>query len=72
VWNIDTASTNDNVGAEQKLLTNDLDKGVFTRHSDPFKTERVDVILSEFTIGDNLTEEQHTSIVSLLTVLLCL
>jgi len=31
VWNIDTASTNDNVGAEQKLLTNNLDKGVFTR-----------------------------------------
>ena len=42
------------------------DKGVFTRHSDPFKTERVDAILSKLTIGDDLTEEQHTSIVSLL------
>ena len=76
VWSIDSASTNNNVGAEQKLLTNDLDKGVFTRHSDPFKTERVDAILSELTIGDDLTEEQHTSIVSLLRefadCLLCL
>jgi hypothetical protein len=66
VWNIDTTSTNDNIGAEQKLLTNNLDKGVFTCHSDPFKTEHVDAILSELTIGDNLTEEQHISIVNLL------
>jgi hypothetical protein len=33
VWSIDTTSPNDNVGAEQKLLTNNLDKGVFTCHS---------------------------------------
>jgi hypothetical protein len=57
---------NDNVGAEQKLLTNDLDKAVFTHYSDPFKTECVDAVLSQLTIGDDLTAEQHISIVNLL------
>lgn len=59
-------SPNDNVGAEQKLLTNNLDKGVCTRHTDPFKAEHVDAMLSELTIGDDLTEEQHIGIVNLL------
>jgi hypothetical protein len=39
---------------------------VFTHHSDPFKTEHVDTVLSEVTIGDDLTEEQHIGIVNLL------
>ena len=36
------------------------------RQSDPFKVERVDAVLAELTIGDDLTEEQCVSIVNLL------
>jgi hypothetical protein len=39
---------------------------VFTQQSDPFKAERVDAVLSEPTIGDDLTEEQCVSIDNLL------
>ncbi|KAF8222572.1 hypothetical protein L208DRAFT_1016463, partial [Tricholoma matsutake] len=42
------------------------DKAVFTQQSDPFKLERVDAVLLELTIGDDLTQEQRVSIENLL------
>ena len=34
--------------------------------TDPFKAERVDTVLTEVTIGDDLNKEEHVSIVNLL------
>ncbi|KAF8221060.1 hypothetical protein L208DRAFT_1072812, partial [Tricholoma matsutake] len=39
---------------------------VFTRSSDQFEVERVNAVLSELTIGDDLTEKQCVSIDNLL------
>jgi hypothetical protein len=46
--------------------TSNLNKAVFTRHSDPFKVEHMNAVLSELTIGDDLTKEQCISIENLL------
>jgi hypothetical protein len=66
IWNISSEEQNINAGMEQKILLDNLDKAVFTRLSDPFKAERVNAVLSELTIGNDLTEEQRVSIDNLL------
>jgi hypothetical protein len=35
---------------------------IFTRHTDPFKTERVTKILEQITLGDDLTHEQQETV----------
>jgi hypothetical protein len=66
IWNIDQEEHDNNAGTEQKILPSDLDKTVFTQSSDPFNPEQVDAVLSELSIGNNITEEQHISIDNLL------
>jgi RNase H-like domain found in reverse transcriptase/Reverse transcriptase (RNA-dependent DNA polymerase) len=66
IWNINTEALDTSTNTEQKILPGNLDKATFTRQSDPFKVERVDAVLAELTIGDDLTEEQRVSIVNLL------
>jgi hypothetical protein len=65
-WSIDTMSQDDNTGTEQKILSNDLDNTVFTRSSDPFKAERVDAVLAEVKIGDDLSDDQRTDVIQLI------
>jgi hypothetical protein len=66
IWNINTEEQDTDTSTEQKILPGNLDKAVFTRQTDPFKVERVNAVLSELTIGDDLTEEQRVSIDNLL------
>jgi hypothetical protein len=66
IWNINSKEQNIDVGTEQKILPGNLEKAVFTRLSHPFKVERVNAVLAELTIGDDLTKEQRVSIDNLL------
>jgi hypothetical protein len=66
MWSIDTMSQDNNMGTEQKILSNDLDNTVFTRSSDPFKAERVDAVLAKVKIGDDLSDDQRTDIIQLI------
>ncbi|KAF8221482.1 hypothetical protein L208DRAFT_1531951 [Tricholoma matsutake] len=66
IWNISSEEHDINTGTEQKILSGDRDKAVFTQSSDPFKVEHVNEVLSELTIGDDLTEKQCISIDNLL------
>jgi hypothetical protein len=66
IWNIDTTTPNINASTEQKIMTNNLNKEVFTRRLDPFKVKHVNAVLSEVTIGNDLTQEQHVSIEAVL------
>jgi hypothetical protein len=66
IWTINTEVQNSNFSTEQKILPGNLNKAVFTRQSNPFKSERVDAVLSELTIGEDLTQEQRVSIGNLL------
>jgi hypothetical protein len=66
IWNVNTGMQNTKPTTEQRTPTSNLNKAVFTRRSDPFKAERVDAVLSELTIGDDLTKEQWASIENLL------
>jgi len=66
LWSINPTVTNSNEGTEQKLLVEDLDKSVFTRKSKPFKDERVEAVLAEIKIGEDLNEEQRVSVVTVL------
>jgi hypothetical protein len=66
IWNISSQEQDINAGTEQKILAGNLDKAVFTWSSNPFKVECVNAVLSELTIGDDLTQEQHVSIDNLL------
>jgi hypothetical protein len=62
VWNIDIKTQNIDPSTEQKIISGNLNNEVFTQRSDPFKVERVNAVLAELTIGDDLTQEQHVSI----------
>jgi hypothetical protein len=66
IWNIDIKAQNIDLSTELRILPGNLDKAVFTRQSDPFKVERVKAVLSELTIGNDLTQEQRVSIENLL------
>ena len=66
IFNITPEEYDANAGTEQKILPGNLDKTVFTQSSDPFKVECVNAVLSELTIGDDVTEEQRISIDNLL------
>jgi hypothetical protein len=66
IWNINSEEQNIDTSTEQKILPGNLDKAVSTQQSDLFKAEHVDAVLSELTIGDDLTEEQCVSIDNLL------
>jgi hypothetical protein len=65
-WSINTMSQDNNMGTEQKILSNNLNNTVFTRSSDPFKAERVDTVLAKVKIGDDLSNDQWTDIIQLI------
>ncbi|KII91258.1 hypothetical protein PLICRDRAFT_680690, partial [Plicaturopsis crispa FD-325 SS-3] len=44
-----------------------VDPSVFTRHTDPFKAARVEQILKEVNIGNDLTNEERVTVVELIT-----
>jgi hypothetical protein len=66
VWNVKAATPTINTGTMQKIINNNLDKLVFTRHHNPFKLEHVDAVLAELKVGSDLNDEQHVSAVNLL------
>lgn len=53
-----TKQTSTILGEEEKHMQ--VDEGIFTRHTDPFKKEHVEAVLSAVTFGLSLTEEQLT------------
>lgn len=53
-----TKQTSTILGEEEKHTQ--VDEGIFTRHTDPFKKERIEAVLSAVTFGPLLTEEQLT------------
>jgi len=59
VWTLDSAAGKDrsDPGTAQPELARIFDPNILTRHSEPFKPERVKVIIKEVTIGNDL--EQH-------------
>jgi transposase InsO family protein len=65
-WSVNLTKTSGNEGTEQKLLVQDLDESVFTRKSEPFKDERVEAVLAEIKIGEDLNDEQRVSVVNVL------
>ena len=40
-------------------MVNTRTNNIFTQHTDPFKAERITRIMSEVTLGDDLTDEQR-------------
>jgi hypothetical protein len=66
LWTVDTTANNVNEGTEQKILTNNFDKSLFTRKTKPFKDERVEAVLAEVTIGEDLDDKQRVSVVELI------
>jgi hypothetical protein len=66
IWNVEAATPTSNTGTTQKIINNDLDKSVLTRHHDPFKLERIDAVLAELKLGSDLNDEQCISAVNLL------
>ncbi|KAG6912643.1 hypothetical protein DXG01_013126, partial [Tephrocybe rancida] len=68
IWKVDTAAgeSDTHPGVEQPLLTTGVNPSILTRKTDPFKSERVDAVLKEITIGTDLTPEQQTALTDLL------
>ena len=69
IWILDDAAGKDtsHPGAEQPVTTKIFEPTVLTRKTDPNNPERVKAILSEITIGQDLTPEQRTQVEDLIS-----
>jgi hypothetical protein len=68
LWVLDdvAGSSNEHPGVEQPPTPNISDKSILTRKTNPFLPARVDAVLAEIKIGDDLTESQRNRLVAVL------
>ncbi|KAJ7144873.1 hypothetical protein C8R43DRAFT_953670 [Mycena crocata] len=68
IWTLDDAAgpSDEHPGVEQPPMPNITDKSILTRKTDPFLSARVDAVLSEIKIGEDLTENQRDRVIEVL------
>ncbi|KAG0691595.1 hypothetical protein DFH29DRAFT_884113 [Suillus ampliporus] len=59
VWPVVEEPEEHNLGEIPEFLTPPSTTGIYSRHTNPFRTERVEEILHQIKIGDDLTQDQQ-------------
>ena len=69
IWLLDEAAGNSpaNPGSEQPVITKTFEPSLLTRKTDPRNPARVEAILDEITIGDDLSPEQKAQVEALIS-----